>query len=196
MWFWWTLVQPGVGDIDWFCAVFKMRLSDMFQQEWHGRICDSTRATFYRTFKDQITFSPYLDGVSSKLYRISLSRLRTSSHRLGIEIGRWRRPVLPREQRKCPRCNKIDDEYHFLLECCILKDLRTQLIPAYYWKRPTMFKCIQLLNSSDKTLNKLAKYVHRGFMLKSWIAMLITIFGLPWFTCMLCCMYSVLLYCL
>ena len=186
--------NQGVGDIDWFCAVFKTRLSDMFQQEWHGRICDSTRATFYRTFKDQITFSPYLDGVSSKLYRISLSRLRTSSHRLGIETGRWRRPVLPREQRKCPRCDKIDDEYHFLLECCILKDLRTQLIPAYYWKRPSMFKCIQLLNSSDKTLNKLAKYVHRGFMLKSWIAMLVTIFGLPWFTCMLCCMYSVLLY--
>ena len=118
----------------------------------------------------------------------------TSSHRLGIETGRWRRPVLPREQRKCPRCNKIDDEYHFLLECCILKDLRTQLIPAYYWKRPSMFKCIQLLNSSVKTLNKLAKYVHRCFMLKSWIAMLVTIFGLPWFMCMLCCMYSVLLY--
>ena len=99
--------------------------------------------------------------------------------------------VLPREQRKCPRCNKIDDEYHFLLECCILKDLHTQLIPAYYWKRPSMFKCIQLLKSSDKTLNKLAKYVYRGFMLKSWIAMLVTIFGLPWFSCMLYCMYSV-----
>ena len=56
--------NQGVGDIDWFCAVFKMRLScDMFQQEWHGRICDSTRATFFRTFKDQITFSPYLDVV-------------------------------------------------------------------------------------------------------------------------------------
>ena len=84
MWFWWTLVQPG-GRGHWLvlCCFQNATL-------W---------ATFYRTFKDQITFSPYLDGVSPKLYRISLSRLRTSSHRLGIETGRWPRqgpPYIPR----------------------------------------------------------------------------------------------------
>ena len=170
---------------------------------WYGMIWYNvtwySKTTIFQAIPENTNFlkndTQYMPiSWSSNLYRISLSWLRTSSHRLGIETGRWRRPVLPREQRKCPRCNKTDDEYHFLLECCVLKDLRTQLVPAYYWKLPSMFKCIQLLNSSDKTLNKLAKYVHRGFMLKSWIAMLVMICGLPWFSCMLYCMDFVLLY--
>ena len=93
----------------------------------------------------------------------------------------------------CPICKNIDDEYHFLLECCLLKYQRIQCIPAYYWKRPSMFKCIQHLNSSNKTLNRLPKYVHRGSMLKIWIAVL-SRFLVIMISCMLYYMYSVLLY--
>ena len=158
--------NQGVGDVNVFCMMFKTRLLDMYQQDWHSRLHASTRASFYRSFNDQIQFRPYLDDVYSKMYRVALTRLVTSSHRLKIETGRWQRPILPRENRICGICGKLDDEYHFLLECSVLKDIRQKYIPAFYWKRPSMFKCVQLLRSSGRTLNNLAKFVYVGFSLK------------------------------
>ena len=46
-----------------------------------------------------------------------LTKLVTSSHRLKIETGRWQRPMLPRENRICVDCVKLNDKYHFPLEC-------------------------------------------------------------------------------
>ena len=31
------------------------------------------------------------------------------------------------------QCNKLEDEYHFVLECMSYNDLRKQLSPVYYW---------------------------------------------------------------
>ena len=31
------------------------------------------------------------------------------------------------------QCNKLEDEYHFVLECMLYNDLRKQLSPVYYW---------------------------------------------------------------
>ena len=79
-----------------------------------------------------------------------------------MQTGRWTRPVTPRNSRKCVTCNKLDDEYHFLLECNIHKENRTKFIKGYYWKRPSMSKCIKLINSTNrKEIRSLAKYVYK-----------------------------------
>ena len=85
--------NQGVGDVNLFCMMFKTWLLDMYQQDWHSRLRASTRASFYRSFNDQIQFRSYLDDVYSKMYRVALTRLVISSHRLKIETGRWQRPV-------------------------------------------------------------------------------------------------------
>jgi len=38
------------------------------------------------------------------------------------------------------------DEYHFVLECNIYTDLRTQYIPNYYRCRPNIYNFVDLLN--------------------------------------------------
>ena len=59
---------------------------------------------------------------------------------------------------------KLDDEYHFLLECTKLSELRKKCIPRYFYLRPSMFKCVQLLNSNDtKTIRMLGRYVYQAF---------------------------------
>ena len=60
----------------------------------------------------------------------------TSSHRLKIKTGRWQRPNLPRETRMCGICGKLNDQYHFLLECFVLKDIRQKYIPVFIGKDP------------------------------------------------------------
>ena len=60
----------------------------------------------------------YIETVKVTRFRVALRKLRVSSHRLEIEVGRWTRPNrTPIEQRKCRRCNTVEDEFHFLLEC-------------------------------------------------------------------------------
>ena len=74
-----------------------------------------------------------------------------SSHRLEIEAGRWARPKsIPLDERKCRTCNKIEDEYHFVIECTLFKEIRSEFIHKYYWKRPSMFKFVDLINSSNQ----------------------------------------------
>ena len=78
-------------------------------------------------------FKQYLDIILIAKYRYALTRLRTSSHRLAIETGRWTKPhSTPRFERKCQLCNTLEDEFHFMLECPLYRDVRVKYIRKYY----------------------------------------------------------------
>ena len=140
----------------------------MFQQNWHGQLNQSTRARFYRCVKPLHNISYYISNVICKSHRVAMSRLLTSSHSLHVETRRWTRPVTPIENRTCLNCPiKIEDEYHFLLECDLYNDTRKTLIPEYYWKRPSMLKVVQLINSEQKGyIISLAKFVYIAFKIR------------------------------
>ena len=139
----------------------------VFRQEWSARIFDSHRACFFRVVIKEHFLHHFLDVVNVPAHRVSLIRLICSSHRLGIETGRWTRPVTPQENRKCTVCNRLDDEYHLLLECTLFNDLRKKLIKRIYWEKPSMAKCISLLNDKDtKVLRNVAKFVYKAFLSK------------------------------
>ena len=92
-----------------------------------------------------------------------------SSHRLEIEAGRWVKPnSIPVDDRKCAICLILEDEYHFVLECEIYKDLRSKYIAPYYWRRPNMFKFIELLNTTNcNKLRRLCSYVFHAFNMRN-----------------------------
>ena len=54
--------------------------------------------------------------------RIAYTRIRTSSHRLRVETGRWAR--IPVESRLCG-CGGIQTEEHVLLRCNLTQDIRS-----------------------------------------------------------------------
>ena len=102
-------------------------------------------------------------------YRISVSRLRASSHRLYVETGRWRRPhSVPYHERKCQICNVLDDEYHFVLECRMLEDLRTKYIPSTHRTRPNMYKLIKLFDcTNENTVGNLSIFINKAFVIRN-----------------------------
>ena len=55
-------------------------------------------------------------------FRVAVSRLRVSSHRLEVEKGRWKTPPVPFNNRLCNICQVLDDEFHFLFKCQLLQD--------------------------------------------------------------------------
>ena len=111
--------------------------SDTTDQSDHNKLRTNRR------FKASFTREPYIDLVRNRNQKSFLSRLRTGSHHLNIEKGRWTRPVTPVEQRTCQYCTPhstapslpgsghctsasaaIDNEQHFLMSCSRFSDVR------------------------------------------------------------------------
>jgi hypothetical protein len=127
--------------------VFKQRLIDNFKQDWHARLSESPKARFYNLFAN-FGFQKYLEVIDIKRIRINFSRFRLSSHILEIERGRYKKPVaVPINERKCKICNKLEDEFHFLFECSLYKDIRSPYIKRFYYNMPSIPKTISLLQT-------------------------------------------------
>lgn len=86
------------------------------------------------------------------MYRIALSKFRTSNHRLAIETGRWHKPQpIERNLRLCLTCEKLEDEYHLVAECIKYNELRNKYLPHHFINKPSMFEFCKLLSSGDTT---------------------------------------------
>ena len=133
-------------------------------QNWRERIGYSSRANFYKTVT-QFQFQPYLENINVFKYMQAFIKLRMSSHRLAVESDRWVSPArIPMHERKCTNCEVIEGEYHFVIECCRYTELREKYISRYYWRIPSMFKFVKLLNLTNmKLLRNLSIYIFHAF---------------------------------
>ena len=97
----------------------KLKLENVYESNWATAIqSNDGKLRTYKLFKKDFCLENYLlcSNFNDRKY---VSKLRTSSHKLGIETGRHIRPVIPKDQRFCPSCDdrSIDDEHHFMLNC-------------------------------------------------------------------------------
>ena len=72
---------------------------------------------------------PYLYLISNLRYGNALTRLRTSSHTLEIERGRYTIPKTSGCDRLCRPCNLTEDDIHFLLYCVEYGKMRDDFMP-------------------------------------------------------------------
>ena len=99
--------------------VVKKYLKVDFLKYWNSQIFNNehSRYHFYSKLKSQFQIENYLKLIDklNPILRNHLVKLRTSCHSLLVEKGRHL--GLPREQRLCQVCSKIEDEEHFLFHC-------------------------------------------------------------------------------
>ena len=81
-----------------------------------------------------------------------LAKLRLGSHKFLVERARWRKIKIPYAQRTCTLCSSgdIEDEYHIVLICENFRDVRLKYIKPFYHNKTSMFKCVELMNSTNK----------------------------------------------
>ena len=96
-----------------------------------------------------------------------------SSHRLEIETGRWAKPnKIIRENRKCHVCSTLEDEFHFLFECCLYNDFRKRYFKPYFTRHCSMLKTVQLFKSEMKRdIQNLAMFIFKAFELRKSIVL-------------------------
>ena len=149
----------------------KTRLKDISSQEIintfetnHGKL------TFLAQTKKTHKFESYLNINNFEHWR-AIAKIRTSSHRLEIETGRWRN--IPRNQRYCKNCIKqsIEDENHFLFECQLYQNERKEFynttkskINVDLSRNPNNERNLEKIFYSDDLaiLNALGKFVKNG----------------------------------
>ena len=145
-------------DIDIPFELIKQRIYDMYKQSWFSEINRSPKLKSYSLFKHNFEFENYLDSVNVTKYRYALTRFRVSSHKLAIETGRFYN--IPRDQRYCIYCsmNVIENEYHFLLCCPFLNELRRSILKPFFCRWPTLNKFVILMTKSS--IFKLSKFIY------------------------------------
>ena len=79
----------------------------------------------YTMFKTEFGSEKYTEAISDCRYRIAMTKLRSSSHTLEVERGRYTNPKTNICERLCPVCNVIEDEIHFLANCKLYDAERT-----------------------------------------------------------------------
>ena len=90
-----------------------------------------------------------------KKFRVVMTKLRVFSHRLEIEVGRWARPNrTPIDETKCRYCDKLEDEFHFLLECTLYVESRKNILNKYFLERLNMLhvKLKELMSTTKEIL--------------------------------------------
>ena len=153
--------QNYVNDII-FMHKFKETLIDCFWQNNNADINDLSQNRLYRHLCTTDSIA-YLEQLPNNFLRIALTKLRLGSHYFMIERGRWRK--LDFIDRICFDCNEVEDEFHVIMSCKKYNDLRKKYLPESLFKRPSMFKLINFLNSKDmKNIKSLAFFIHNVFI--------------------------------
>ena len=144
-------------------CIVKERLTDVYKQNILSDITSSSKCYMYKHLIDHVTLQNYLTKPIFNQYKKFISKLRLSSHCLYIETGRHQK--IPIEKRICQTCKEdVEDEFHFMLKCPSYKDLRLKFLKPYYFTRPSVFKLVQLLSSSNtKELCNIGKYLQKAF---------------------------------
>ena len=83
------------------------------------KLADSKKADTYKLFKN-MPIEKYFDYIKNVKHLKAFIKFRVSDHNLLIEEGRRKRPIIPRNERLCKTCNKIEDESHFLIAIIII----------------------------------------------------------------------------
>ena len=124
---------------DQFKQICNERLKNCLITTWLPDLhsCNTYIIGTYRSYKLNFGKECYLKDINNSKFCAALSKLRTSSHNLEMERGRYTRPKLNVDLRLCMSCNVAEDEEHFVLLC---QDNRVE--------RELLFQKLYMRNSS------------------------------------------------
>ena len=152
----------------------KKYINLVFCEDWSTKLTNSSKADSFKLFKSFPKFESLYDHVNNRKHLNSLTKFRLSDHKLLIEEGRRKRPILPRNERLCKNCNIIEDETHFLIDCKLFDNDRREMFRSIVHEFPrfaeindSKTKFIFLMSQENKKVtNTIAFYIHKCFFVR------------------------------
>ena len=168
-----------------FDSYCKQHIRNNFINNWSEAIRDVSHHPKLRTysrFKTSFNQEPYLDSVKELKYRNAIAKIRTSSHTLAIEKGRFTHPKTPVNQRLCMYCDSIEDEEHFLINCQLNQPDRAIMFNNIQSVYPCLMKnqsekyIFLMKTDNTQVLKWLGRFIHNSFLQRS------ELMGVPQYT--------------
>ena len=109
-------------------STITKNLQNLFTNSWSISVHGSSKLKFYSSVKSTFGWEDYLSCVTSFKERQSTARIRCSSHKLNIEVGRYNQT--DSSNRICNYCfntsgiSTIEDEEHVLVSCPVNDEIR------------------------------------------------------------------------
>ena len=138
----------------------KLRIKDIFQQNWHEMKSTHSYCPFYDIIKTDWKLEKYLTDLSYQ-QRVSLCKFRCRSNFMPVASSRFTSEIETDDHYICPLCNYncVGDEFHYLFKCPFFEDDRKKYLDPVP-NHPDLFHVSSLFNSGDRTiLRKLADFV-------------------------------------
>ena len=168
-----NLEHATSSELDIFLRKFHEVRYEQYQRKLISDIKDDNKKlTVYKLIKNDYRIEPHLIYLNNKKNQRALTRLRVSSHKLNIELGRHSRPPIPRANRLCNFCNskEFDDEIHFLTKCEFHSEARYHMFDEIQRHQhvsqnlspENLYQCV-MTSKSDKVLVAIAKFTYFGF---------------------------------
>ena len=148
------------------------RFVDAWQEELHELNKPILRT--YSVFKSDFVLECHLNSVKDWRYRVAITKLRTSSHVLEIERGRYQKPKVPRDLRLWRICNVVEDEEHFVTSCNInhgerslLYSIMTNKIPCFGTLSDNEYFLFLITSNDPQILTWFGKFLRRSFIIRN-----------------------------
>ena len=128
-------------------------MKNNYFQVWKNVLKNSSKLSFYSTFKEFYEQEPYLNVLRNFEQRRLFTKFRISNHQLAIETGRYYN--IPRDDRLCSLCktNMIETEQHLILHCPTYSNFRSEFQSKLKEKIDFSTDYVQTLTkSTDKSV--------------------------------------------
>ena len=155
----------------------KITISNCYKHRWLLEVTNLSwnpilRA--YSMFKTEFCFQKYLEAITDCRYWTAMTKLRSSSHTLEIERGRYTKPKTDISERLCPLHNAVEDEIHFVVNCKSYKAERLRFFSKLMTKirnfneLDDIEKFILLMSSKDNQIIRwTGKFIYKSFNIRS-----------------------------
>ena len=136
-------IEKGRKDMLPNATLCKTNAEKWFNIVWSSECNENRKLKFYNQIKNNIGLEPYVANCRHDITK-AIARLRTSSHKLNVETGRYGVKSQSLHNKCCTTCTDqdameyitalpgqhnpiIEDECHVLEECPLYEDLRMNL---------------------------------------------------------------------
>ena len=167
-------ISSNIHNLKKYC---KITISNCYKHRWLFEVTNLSQNPILRTysmFKTEFHFEKYLEAITDCRYRTAMTKLRSSSHTLEIERGRYTKPKTDISERLCPLCNSVEDEIHFLVNCKLYEAERLHFFSKLMTKirnfseLDDVEKFILFMSSEDNQIvTWTGKFIDKSFNIQS-----------------------------
>ncbi len=152
-----------------FCdtALAKLKLRNMYIDEWNIKVKNQPKLRTYNTFKETFCLEKYVMMNLRRIDRSYLCQLRLGILPIKIETGRYTND--PVDRRLCEICKdgSIENEMHFIFECNVYEHLRIKYLPMEIIINITLNNTEKLKIITNQFCGKAARYIVESMKLRS-----------------------------